>query len=51
MDQTAALKWVAKNIHHFGGDPAKVTVEGHSDGGGNVGFHILSPKSKGIVEN
>ncbi|XP_067678793.1 acetylcholinesterase-like isoform X2 [Haliotis asinina] len=48
MDQTAALKWVAKNIHFFGGDPTKVTVEGHSAGGGNVGFHIVSPHSKGL---
>ncbi|XP_046542685.1 acetylcholinesterase-like [Haliotis rubra] len=48
MDQTAALKWVSKNIHFFGGDPTKVTVEGHSAGGGNVGFHVVSPHSKGL---
>ncbi|XP_046542993.1 neuroligin-4, Y-linked-like [Haliotis rubra] len=48
MDQAAALKWVSRNIHFFGGDPSKVTVEGHSAGAGDVGFHILSPLSKGF---
>lgn len=47
MDQAAALKWVSRNIHFFGGDPTKVAIEGHSAGAGDVGFHILSPLSKG----
>ncbi|XP_046326682.2 acetylcholinesterase-like [Haliotis rufescens] len=48
MDQAAALKWVSRNIHFFGGDPTKVAIEGHSAGAGDVGFHILSPLSKGF---
>jgi len=31
-DAVNALKWVQKYIHHFGGDPDKVTIYGHSAG-------------------
>ncbi|XP_071119060.1 acetylcholinesterase-like isoform X2 [Haliotis cracherodii] len=48
LDQTAALQWVSRNIHFFGGDPNKVTVEGHSAGAADVGYHIVSPLSKGL---
>ncbi|XP_070194436.1 pyrethroid hydrolase Ces2e-like [Littorina saxatilis] len=47
-DQTEAFRWVSKNIHFFGGDPAKVTIQGHSAGGTDVGQHVVSPHSKGL---
>ena len=49
-DQLLALKWVNKSIHHFGGDPQRVTLYGHSAGGSSVNFHLLSPASRGIFQ-
>ncbi|XP_055886718.1 acetylcholinesterase-like [Biomphalaria glabrata] len=49
-DQTMALTWVQENIAFFGGDPVRVTVQGHSAGGADVGVHILSPISKGLFQ-
>lgn len=46
-DQTASLKWVNREIEHFGGDANNVTLFGESAGGASVHFHMMSPLSKG----
>ena len=48
MDQIAALEWVKRNIGAFGGDPAQVTIAGHSAGGQDVALLLLSPRAKGL---
>lgn len=48
MDQIAALKWVQRNIHVFGGDPGKVTIMGQSSGGTSVMVMMMSPLAKGL---
>ncbi|KAH7952442.1 hypothetical protein HPB52_023463 [Rhipicephalus sanguineus] len=47
-DQNLALKWVKRNIANFGGDRNDVTFAGQSAGGISVGFHAISPQSRGL---
>lgn len=49
-DQATALKWVNRNIEHFGGDPKKVTIYGMSAGGASVEYHVLSQMSRGLFQ-
>ena len=48
LDQIEALRWVARNIAAFGGDPRRVTVFGHSAGGDGVAQLLASPLAKGL---
>jgi para-nitrobenzyl esterase len=48
LDQIAGLKWVQANIAQFGGDPAKVTLLGHSAGAYAVSMLTASPLAKGL---
>jgi para-nitrobenzyl esterase len=48
MDVVAALKWVQANIGAFGGDPANVTVFGHSAGARNIDHLLVSPLARGL---
>ena len=46
-DQLLAMKWTKDNIYDFGGDPHKVTIQGHSSGSTCAHLHTLSPLSRG----
>ena len=48
MDQIAALKWVRRNIAHFGGDPHNVTIFGESAGGQDVLILMTTPAARGL---
>jgi para-nitrobenzyl esterase len=48
QDLVAGLKWVHANVAAFGGDPANVTIFGHSAGSSAVSILAASPLTKGL---
>jgi para-nitrobenzyl esterase len=48
LDMVAGLEWVRDNIEQFGGDPARVTIMGHSAGSSAVSILAASPLARGL---
>jgi para-nitrobenzyl esterase len=47
-DMIAGLEWAKKNVGRFGGDPANVTLFGHSAGGMAVNMLAASPVARDL---
>jgi para-nitrobenzyl esterase len=48
LDWVAALRWVAQNIHAFGGNPDNVTIFGQSAGGAAVRVLLSTHSAHGL---
>lgn len=50
LDQQAALRWVRREIGAFGGDPARVTVMGHSAGANTLAALLALPHAAELFD-
>jgi len=50
QDCISALKWVKKNIQHFGGNPKSVTIFGESAGAMIISILTIIPETKGLFD-
>ncbi|GAA2974114.1 para-nitrobenzyl esterase [Microbacterium terrae] len=48
LDIVAALEWIRRNIHAFGGDPRRVTICGQSGGSGKVATLNAMPSARAL---
>ena len=48
LDQIQAFRWVQEHISAFGGDPAKVTINGESAGASSVEMHLVAEGEQGL---
>ncbi|XP_037574747.1 uncharacterized protein LOC119456998 [Dermacentor silvarum] len=49
FDTLLAIKWIKENAVAFGGNPDKITLFGESAGAVTVGYFLVSPLARGIV--
>lgn len=49
-DQHLAMRWVKQNIRYFGGDDDMITLFGQSAGAISIGYHLVSPSSRGLFK-